>query len=227
MGKGYEADSWNLSLYAEHGFTRHDPGQPPWPCPECIRLRVQELLHPSTEEQRQEEEERRQNREWIHNHAEKMRQRVHSAFGDAFGPRPQPGPRGATSSGVVRAIDGATPVRSAFNFNPKTAIHGEFKPGAEGWKPDQRSRRIRPVERNELRKEAAEKAAKKWVEEHPSGVTDSNLCPEARDFVPNPYGPNRGRTRARTPSLPSTFGRSLRPGHGARQASSRGGSQGP
>ncbi|KAL8766651.1 MAG: hypothetical protein Q9209_006634 [Squamulea sp. 1 TL-2023] len=44
-----------------------------------------------------------------------------------------------------------------FMFNPLTAIHGEFVPGASGWRPDQRSRRMRAIERNRLRFEEAER----------------------------------------------------------------------
>ena len=44
-----------------------------------------------------------------------------------------------------------------FSFNPLTAVHGEFVPGAAAWKPDQRSRRERAIERNESRAEVAER----------------------------------------------------------------------
>ena len=46
-------------------------------------------------------------------------------------------------------------------FNPLTAIHGEFIPGALAWRADRRSRRIRAIERNRLRAEEAEREAER------------------------------------------------------------------
>lgn len=46
---------------------------------------------------------------------------------------------------------------SSFRFNPLTAVHGEFQPGAASWRRDQRSRRVRAIERDRLRIQEAER----------------------------------------------------------------------
>ncbi|KAL8939788.1 MAG: hypothetical protein Q9216_003175 [Gyalolechia sp. 2 TL-2023] len=82
----------------------------------------------------------------------------------------------ATAAGPVQAGD--------FQFNPLTAVHGEFLPGAAGWRPDQRSRRVRAMERDRLRVEEADRNATAWAQQNPVAVAQSALNPDARTFTP-------------------------------------------
>lgn len=65
-----------------------------------------------------------------------------------------PQPASASSTGTAQPVQ-------RHPFNPLTAIHGEFIPGAPAWRADRRSRRIRAIERNRLRAEEAEREAER------------------------------------------------------------------
>ena len=65
-----------------------------------------------------------------------------------------PQPASASSTGTAQPVQ-------RHPFNPLTAIHGEFIPGAPSWRADRRSRRIRAIERNRLGAEEAEREAER------------------------------------------------------------------
>lgn len=57
------------------------------------------------------------------------------------------------SQEMALATAGPAAEEEGFQFNPLTAERGEFRPGAAGWRSDQRSRRERATDRDRERTE--------------------------------------------------------------------------
>ncbi|KAL8723775.1 MAG: hypothetical protein Q9225_000070 [Loekoesia sp. 1 TL-2023] len=130
-------------------------------------------------------------------------------------PRPRSTPiTQAESQATAMATAGPPQERPRFQFNPLTGIHGEFRPGAAYWRRDERSRRVRAIERDQLRIEEADRNVAHWVEQHPTGVAESSLNPDAPTFTPA-----RGARRAAGWSLrgSSSRGRSNSRGSDSRE----------
>lgn len=135
-------------LESDHAFSILDLGTPSWACPHCelpsslATRQVETLTDLADELERQLLDTRRR--------LDNYRRRVKElGFGQQL--------EGSQFSGITPAIGGGPSSPSQrFTLNPLTAIHGEFVPGAH-WKPDQRSRKERAIERNQIKaKEAKE-----------------------------------------------------------------------
>ncbi|KAL8837608.1 MAG: hypothetical protein Q9170_002451 [Blastenia crenularia] len=171
-------------LPPHHGYTTHDLGAPRRPCPQCglqAPAPVQTPINPyaysqpednlkqpapfsstgldhrtSTTDTSVEEISRRHEevRALVAQHSREVIDRlVTRPTRSRSTPTTETENQGAALA-TVNPEAGA----STFQFNPRTAVHGEFHPGAEGWRPDQRSRRARAAERDTLRIERAERA---------------------------------------------------------------------
>ncbi|KAL9026735.1 MAG: hypothetical protein Q9196_004651 [Gyalolechia fulgens] len=138
--------------------------------------------------------------------------------------RPRSTPTTQTESQQTALATAGPAQNSGFQFNPLTAVHGEFQPGAAFWRRDQRSRRVRAIERDGSRIAEAERNAEEWARQHPAGVARSALRPDAPNFMPE-----RGSRRAAGWSLRrGGGGRTSSRGSGDRGAPGRGGpSRGP
>ncbi|KAL8715071.1 MAG: hypothetical protein Q9220_001028 [cf. Caloplaca sp. 1 TL-2023] len=222
----------------DHVFETHNLGTPGWPCPVCgwdaqaASSNVGNTPIAGSEAAI--------NLEWHQRQLAELRQRSAlraSQTVDVFGDEHDPAARASTTTvrtttvtttttvtaGPTIASSSQTEASEGFKFNPATAIHGEFQPGKEGWKPDNRSRREKAIARNKERVEATNRvrtlvsiqtrthhlenlgllvvqASENWARSHPQEVAESALRADASPFQPPPRRGNvRGRGASRGP----------------------------